>query len=169
MSDFLDEIEACIPALRRYARALTPSAEIADDLVQDCIERALRKSRLWQPKGALKSWLFTIMLNIYRNDLRSAKRNIRLVQIDETMPEPSVPPPQGERLALAETAQALEQLPEEQREALLLVVLEGMSYIEAADILNIPKGTLMSRLGRARQTLRRLTGEAGSLPLRTVK
>jgi RNA polymerase sigma-70 factor (ECF subfamily) len=169
VSDFLDEIEAAVPALRRYARALTRNADRADDLVQDCLERALRKRSLWRPTGPLRAWLFRMLLNIYRNDARSLRRRGTSVPLDDMPFEPSTPAPQPGYIALAELGRALDQLPLEQREALLLVVLEGASYAEAADILGIPAGTLMSRLGRARAALRTLTGNADEPRLRTVK
>lgn len=169
MQQFLDEIEGCIPALRRYARALTRDPDRADDLVQDCIERAIRKRRLWAPTGPLRAWLFRMLLNIYRNDLRASRRRGHAVPLDELAVEPAIPPPQPGRIALSEMARALDRLPEEQREALLLVVLEGASYQEAAGIIGIPAGTLMSRLGRARATLRNLTGVSDEPRLRTVK
>lgn len=166
---FLDEIEACVPALRRYARALTRDADRADDLVQDCIERAIRKRALWKPTGPLRAWLFRILLNLYRNELRSARRRGEHVPVDMLVVEPAVAPAQPGRIALAEMSRAIETLGREQREALLLVVLEGLSYAEAADALEIPMGTLMSRLGRARAALRIATGNVEEPRLRTVK
>jgi RNA polymerase sigma-70 factor (ECF subfamily) len=166
---FLDEIEGCVPGLRRYARALTRNADRADDLVQDCIERALRKQGLFRPTGPMQAWLYRMLLNLYRNGLRQTKRRGDHVSIDALLIEPSVPAPQPGRIALAEMSRAIDQLPDDQREALLLVVLEGMSYEEAAQILEIPAGTLMSRLSRARTALRQLTGNAEEPRLRTVK
>jgi RNA polymerase sigma-70 factor (ECF subfamily) len=165
---FLDEIEACVPALRRYARALTHDVDKADDLVQDCLERAVRKRFLWRPTGSLRAWLFTMLLNIHRNDLRRQKRERAAFAPRMPEIEPAAPAAQPSRLALAETARALDELPGEQREALLLVVLEGMSYAEAAKVLRIPLGTLMSRLARARATLKSLA-EAEAPRLRSVK
>ena len=168
MTALLDEIEACVPALRRYARALTRNADRADDLVQDCLERAIRKRWLFRPTGPVQAWLFRILLNIYRNDLRHTRRTSDTVGLDTLTFEPSAPAPQPGRLALAEMARAIDTLPEEQREALLLVVLEGFSYAQAADVLSVPLGTLMSRLGRARAALKTMT--QGEEPrLRTVK
>jgi RNA polymerase sigma-70 factor (ECF subfamily) len=169
MTDFLDEVEAAVPALRRYARALTRDADRADDLVQDCLERAIRKRTLWRPTGPLQAWLFRMMLNIYRNDARGRRRRGDHVPLDEMPFEPSNPAPQPGYIALAELGRALGGLPADQREALLLVVLEGASYAEAAQILAIPTGTLMSRLGRARAALRTLTGAGEEPRLRTVK
>jgi RNA polymerase sigma-70 factor (ECF subfamily) len=168
MPRVLDEIEACVPSLRRYARALTHDADLADDLVQDCLERAIRKQSLWRPTGPVKAWLFRILLNIYRNDLRRNRRAPVAVSIDMMTSEPHTQPQQPGRMALAETARAMQLLPAEQREALLLVTLEGLSYSEAAQVLSIPIGTLMSRIGRARAALRAFTEDP--LPrLRAVK
>jgi RNA polymerase sigma-70 factor (ECF subfamily) len=172
LSELLDEITACVPALRRYAHALTRNPDRADDLVQDCIERAIRKQGLWRPTGPLQAWLFKMLLNLYRNDARNQRRRGDQVPIDGLAMEPSVPAPQPGRLALMELKRAIAQLPSDQREALLLVVLEGLSYNDAAEILGIPPGTLMSRLGRARAALRQATSAAGAPGeprLRTVK
>jgi len=169
LAQFLDEVEASIPALRRYARALTRNADHADDLVQDCIERAIRKQTLWKPTGPLKAWLFRILLNLYRNELRLHRRRGEHVPVETLLVEPSVAPAQPGRIALNEMSRAIDTLNGEQREALLLVVLEGLTYSEAADALEIPLGTLMSRLGRARAALRKLTGSGEEPRLRTVK
>ncbi len=168
MSRFLDEVEACVPSLRRFARALTHEADQADDLVQDCLERAIRKKRLWRPTGTVQSWLFRILVNLHRNDLRRARRRPVLVPIDGIAAEPQGEPAQPARLALAETQRALQALPVDQREALLLVALEGLTYAEAAKVLGIPRGTLMSRISRARSTLRDMT-ENPKPRLRTVR
>ena len=157
-----------MPALRRYARALTRNADLADDLVQDCLERAIAKRGLFRPNGPVRAWLFTILLNLYRNGLRSSHRRGETVDIS-SIPEPSTPAPQPGHIALAEMARAIDTLPLEQKEALLLIALEGLAYQEAADILKIPVGTLMSRLGRARAALRVLTGTPAEPHLRTVK
>lgn len=168
MDHFLDQLEACVPALRRYARALTRNADLADDLVQDCLERAISRRGLFRPTGPIRAWLFTVLLNLYRNALRSSQRRGEMVHID-TIPEISTPAPQPGHLALAEMARAIDTLPLEQKEALLLIALEGLPYQEAADILKIPLGTLMSRLGRARSALRVATGTPAEPHLRTVK
>ena len=167
--DFLSEIEASVPALRRYARALTRNADRADDLVQDCLERAIRKRGLFAPTGPLQGWLFRMLLNLWRNSLRSERRRGEHVPIEGLLVEPSTPAPQPGRIALGEMSRAIDKLPPEQREALLLVVLEGKNYEEAAGILGIPAGTLMSRLGRARAALRSLTGAGDEPRLRSVK
>jgi RNA polymerase sigma-70 factor (ECF subfamily) len=167
--DFLDEIEASVPALRRYARALTRNPDRADDLVQDCLERAIRKRNLFAPTGPVQAWLFRILLNIWRNDLRFERRRGDQIPIDSLIAEPSVAPAQPGRIALSEMSRAIDRLPDDQREALLLVVLEGLSYRDAAGILGIPDGTLMSRLSRARLALRTLTGSGEEPRLRSIK
>lgn len=168
MTQVLDEIEECVPALRRYARALTHNPDLADDLVQDCLERAIRKRGLWRPSGSVRSWMFRILLNIHRNEVRRRRRAPDPVPFEALPNDPPSHDGQAGRLALAETARAMEALPLEQREVLLLVAVEEMSYAEAAAVLSIPLGTLMSRLGRARAALRHLT-ETGTPRLRSVK
>lgn len=168
MQDFLDQVEACVPALRRYARALTRNIDLADDLVQDCLERALARRGLFRPTGEIRAWLFTILVNLHRNGLRATRRQGEHVAMD-AIAEPAMPAPQPGHIALAEMARAIETLPLEQKEAILLVALEGLAYSEAAGILNIPLGTLMSRLGRARSALRLATGNPAEPHLRTVK
>jgi RNA polymerase sigma-70 factor (ECF subfamily) len=168
MTAFLDEIEACIPALRRYARGLVHDRDAADDLVQDCLERAMRKRFLFRPMGQARPWLFRILLNLYRNDQRRVRRQGVHVPIDADADYPTAPGNQLSRLELAAVAQVLQRIPSEQREALMLVALEGMTYEEASDILEIPIGTVMSRISRARQTLRAAT-DAAPPRLRSVK
>jgi RNA polymerase sigma-70 factor (ECF subfamily) len=159
MPDFLDEMTKSVPALRRYANALTHNRDSADDLVQDCLERAIRKQALWRPDGPLRPWLYRVLINVWRNNLRSRSRRPAQVPIDDVADQLFVPAAQTSRVALAEMARAIEKLSTEHREALLLVVVEGLSYAEAAQVLEIPLGTLMSRLGRARSSLARMTQE----------
>jgi len=168
VNDFLDQVETCVPALRRYARALTRNADLADDLVQDCLERAIARRGLFRPTGSVRAWLFTILLNIYRNSRRAAGRRGETVNLD-SVAEPASPAPQPGHIALAELARAIDALPIEQKEVVLLIALEGLPYAEAATILSIPLGTLMSRLGRARGALRLATGVTAEPHLRTVK
>lgn len=168
MPTFLEDMEALVPALRRYARALTGSVDRADDLVQDCVVRAMTKQSLWRPAVPLRPWLFRIMINLHRNDRRRLRGSPERETLDALPFEPSSPAPQGDRLALAETAAAIQRLPDDQREALLLVVLDGMSYADAAAALEIPTGTLMSRIGRAREALRAMVDGNGP-KLRSVK
>ncbi|HBM61805.1 MAG TPA: RNA polymerase subunit sigma [Citreicella sp.] len=154
----LDEIEAAIPALRRYARALMRDRDRADDLVQDCLERAVASRHLWRGDGPVQAWLFRILINRYRDLQRRSPLPGHLVAIEDLVSEPAQCGGQEGALALREVQEAIARLPVDQREALLIVALEGRSFEEAASLLDIPKGTLMSRLARARATLRVLTG-----------
>lgn len=144
MNAFHESVEAMIPALRRYARALVRDADIADDLVQDTLVRALRSERLFLG-GDLRSWLYTILTNLNRNRRRSLARKPLLTPLLDTAAEPS-----GTEAESRDIARALATLAEEQRSVLLLVTLEGLSYREVADIQGVPIGTVMSRLARAR-------------------
>jgi RNA polymerase sigma-70 factor (ECF subfamily) len=155
-------LQPLIPALRRFARALVRNSEGADDLVQDTIVRALRGEHLFHG-GDLRTWLFTILLNLDRNRRRGLARKPFLAVIEDVDP-PGDPVADG---SARDIARGLALLPPEQREVLLLVTLEGMSYREAADAQGVPIGTVMSRLSRARTTLREyLDGELP--PLRDV-
>ncbi|MEX0840970.1 MAG: sigma-70 family RNA polymerase sigma factor [Xanthobacteraceae bacterium] len=145
MSDFKEGVQAAIPALRRYARALTRNADIADDLVQDTLVRALRSQHLFQG-GELRSWLYTILTNLNRNRLRTLARRPPLTLFDENDGPRTMGPEAGGR----DIERALASLTEEQRTVLLLVVLEGLSYRQVAEVQGVPIGTVMSRLARAR-------------------
>ena len=158
MADIYRSIEAEIPRLRRYARALTRDVVAADDLVQDCLARALGKLHLWQEGTDLRAWLFTILHNQYVNQVRRAVREGVAVGLSETEPMLTRAPNQGKRLELRDLDRALAKLPEEQRSVILLVGLEGMRYEEVAKILDVPVGTVRSRLSRGREALRRLMG-----------
>ncbi|MGQ0663750.1 MAG: RNA polymerase sigma factor [Pseudomonadota bacterium] len=161
-------ILAQIPHLRRYARALLYDRWLAEDLVQDCLERAWSRFHLWRQGSNLRTWLFTIMHNLHANDARYASRRPRAVPIDDGVVLP-VRATQGDRLELASLEAALARLPVDQRQVVLLVGLEQMSYQEAATALGVPIGTVMSRLHRGRERLREaLTGTGGS-PLKRVK
>lgn len=154
----LDDIEASIPALRRYARALVRDRDKADDLVQDCLERAVAKRHLWRGDGPVQAWLFRILINRYRDLQRQSPTPGHLVAIEELTFEPAQGGGQEASLALREVQDAMARLPGDQREVLLIVALEGKTFDQAASLLDIPKGTLMSRLARARAALRLLTG-----------
>lgn len=155
MPTFQKSLETCLPDLWRYAYSLSFDKALADDLVQDCAERALRKQQLWDRSRPLKPWLMTILLNIHRNTRRRGNF-LRLVPVEDAPPT-AAPGSTETRMDLADTARAIEMLPPEQREALLLVVIGGLSYKQAAEALDIPTGTLMSRIGRARRNLRQMT------------
>ncbi len=155
MDDVLQHIEQEIPRLRRYARYLRREPDHADDLVQECLSRAIAKIDTWQPGTNLRAWLFVILRNCHINEIR---REQRVVSLEDESPasEPalSVPGSQETRVALAEVHRAYLSLSEEHREVLLLVAIEGLQYEEAAEILEVPLGTVRSRLSRARQALR---------------
>ena len=162
-------IEQQIPRLRRYARALTGDRVIADDLVQDTLERAWSKLHLWRRGSDLRAWLFTVMHNVYVNQLRS-RAGYAVVPLDENEPILLDRAAPSDRLEIRDLDTALRKLPDEQREVLLLVGLEQLSYDETARTLGIPIGTVMSRLSRARERLRRLMGgPADGASLRVIK
>ena len=145
MAGFRQSVEATIPALRRYARALTRDSHAADDLVQDTLVRALRSEHLFHG-GDVRSWLYTILTNLNSNRLRSLARRPLLSPIEDNDAPDMAGPEAGGR----DIERALATLVEDQRSALLLVVLEGLSYREVAEIQGVPIGTVMSRLARAR-------------------
>jgi RNA polymerase sigma-70 factor (ECF subfamily) len=157
------EIEEHIPRLRRYARALLRDPGAADDLVQDCLERALSRWHLWRREGDLRAWLFTIMHNVFANQRRRAGRRPDGQSLADLPAEPARNGGQIEHMAVLDMQAALGQLPEEQRQAVLLIALEGFSYAEVARVADVPIGTVMSRLSRGRERLRQLT-EGGPKP-----
>lgn len=164
-------LEPLIPALRRYAYALVRDRDLADDLVQDTLERALSRWYLRRPDGELRAWLFTILRNLHINAYRRSKRQGPHVTIDDTTAA-STDAAQNAGLEMHDVLAALDQLPEEQKSLLLLVGVEDLSYDEAARVTGVPMGTVMSRLSRARQRLRSIleTGvETGRAALRRVK
>ena len=156
MSEFNGLVEQEIPRLRRYARALTRSADRADDLVQETLLRAIAKSHLWQTGTDIRAWLFTIMHNHYVNMVRRAMRDEATVDIDQMSSSLVAVTDPTASSQLRELDQALARLSGEQREVILLVGLEGMSYETAAKVLSVPVGTVRSRLSRGRDALRRL-------------
>jgi RNA polymerase sigma-70 factor, ECF subfamily len=156
MSSFHCLVEEQIPRLRRYARTLTRNPDRADDLVQDTLVRALVKQHLWQPDTNLRAWLFTLMHNQNVNDVRRSARNGTAVDLDAISNGLAATTDPTASRQLHELDRAIGQLAVEQRQALLLVGLEGMSYEETAAILGVPVGTVRSRLSRGRDSLRRL-------------
>ena len=158
-----------IPSLRRYARALLGVHGDADDLVQECLERALSRWHLFSPDRPLRPWLFAIMHNQFISGRRREARRGGNEPLDGDDHRLSMPAAQEARVVMHELADALAQLPAEQREVVLLVGLEGMSYAEVAEILSIPVGTVMSRLSRGRERLRELTQDGSRPRLRRVK
>ena len=166
------DAERWIPRLRRYALALTGNREAADDLTQDALERAWRKRALWQPGTDLRAWLFTVMHNVYVNGVRSARATESL---DEDGPRRtrSAHCRRGLRpmamLCCPNCARHWSLLVPEQREVVLLVGLEQMSYAEAAAVLEVPIGTVMSRLARGRERLRELLDVGARAPAATLR
>ncbi len=158
MSEFQGRIEAAIPALRRYARALTRDTETADDIVQDTLVRALRSEHLFHG-GDIRAWLYTILTNLNRNRLRTLSRRPTITPIKDNDAATGGPESAGRDID-----RALDQLAEDQRSALLLVVLEGLTYREVAEVQGVPIGTVMSRLARARTQIKAyLDGERPAL------
>ena len=158
MPEFYGLIEREIPRLRRYARALTRASDQADDLVQDTLVRAIAKADLWQPGTDIRAWLFTIMHNQYVNMVRRGMREAATVDIEQMSSSLIATTDPTSSCQLRELDGALARLPEEQRVVILLVGLEGMPYDRAAQILDVPIGTVRSRLSRGREKLRELMG-----------
>jgi RNA polymerase sigma-70 factor (ECF subfamily) len=158
MNDFAQLLEEQIPRLRRYARALTHDVERADDLVQSCLERAITKQHLWQPGTDLRAWLFTILHNQHVNEVRHSIREGVSIPADDIESVLLAKPTLPGKLELRDMERAIAKLPDEQRQVILLIGLEGMRYEEVADILGVPVGTVRSRLSRGRDQLRKLMG-----------
>ena len=160
MDDLTSLVSPMIPALRRYARSLVKNAAEADDLVQDCLERTISRWHQRRAEGDARTWVFAICHNLAINHLtRSGRR--RAVPLDDV--EESVVsqrPDQEDGMRHSDVLAALDRLPDEQRTVLLLVSVEDMSYAQAAEVIGVPIGTVMSRLSRARERLRRNIGEA---------
>jgi RNA polymerase sigma-70 factor (ECF subfamily) len=167
-----EHLVACIPRLRRYARALLGGRAGADDLVQDTVERGWDKLATWRRGSDMRAWLFGIMHNLHVDQQR--RPALATEPLDETLDDDMVLAAPGagpaDHLALRDLDQALQRLPAEQRAVLLLVALEELSYEEVAVALNIPIGTVMSRLSRARERLRLLMlGQPLPATLKVVK
>jgi RNA polymerase sigma-70 factor, ECF subfamily len=171
MSSVLPQIEACIPALRRYAAALLRNREDADDLVHDCLVRALDKLDTRRDNAEVRPWLFAIMHNLFISQLRRTRSRPSSESLDETHEAAmSVRADQDSGLNWRDLLRGLNQLPVEQRTVILLVSVEDLSYAEAASVLDIPVGTVMSRLARGRERLRQITEDGEVRPaLRRVK
>ncbi len=161
-ASFNDQLVAILPRLRRFARGLTGSAVEADDLVQAACERALARAHQFQPGTRFDSWMFRIVQTVWIDQLRA--RGIRRTESEDEAAGTGTDEPSRRveaRLALWEVQKAIAALPPEQRLVLLLVTVEGLSYREAAGVAEVPVGTIMSRLARARMALlAKLGGEA---------
>jgi RNA polymerase sigma-70 factor (ECF subfamily) len=173
MHDIVATVEPLIPALRRYARALLRDRTAADDLVHDCLERTISRWHQRRADGDARTWVFAILHNLALNRLRQTARRGPHVALDAAGDDAiQQPPGQEAHVRHGELLRALAELPEDQRSVLLLVSVEGLAYAEAARVLGVPIGTVMSRLSRARERLHRLLD--GALPvappaLRSVK
>lgn len=167
--DIAAELEPQIPGLRRYAYALTRNGETADDLVQDTLERAITRWHLRRRDASLKAWLFTIAHNLYIGEIRRSRRRGPHVGTDhlDEVAAPDGLPDQG--FQQRDIWAGLDSLSEDQRAVLLLVAVEDLSYDDAAHVLGVPLGTVMSRLSRARERVRSFLGVAKGAVLRRVK
>jgi len=157
------EIVACIPSLRRYARGLMSDPDRADDLVQDTLERAWSRFSMWQKHSELRAWMFGIMHNQFIDRIR-AQRSRPEDSAGDDLPELPQRPQQADALEVRDLDRLLQRLPPEQREVLLLVSVEELSYQEVATVVGVPIGTVMSRLSRARARLRDEIAASGSSP-----
>lgn len=156
-ADFADDaIVAQVPLLKRYALALTRSADLAEDLVQDCVTRALSRRHLFRSDAGIRPWLFTIMHNLHVNSRRQAYARSALAMRRGGVTTDAVAPNQEHAAELSKVVRALKSLPKQQQHVMLLVVVQELSYREAADTLGIPVGTVMSRLARGRERMRAL-------------
>lgn len=153
---FTDALVAHLPNLRRYATALAGNAALADDLVQDCIERALGQEAQLREIGRLGGWLRRILYHLYIDEIRRGRRRGREQDIDELSDHLELSAPAPDNSTVREFIHAVNRLNVEHRQILLLVSVEELSYREIADELEIPLGTVMSRLARARERLRAL-------------
>lgn len=150
-----------IPRLRRYARALLRDRDQADDLVQDCLERALSRLDNWRSGENPRRWLFTIMHHLFIDQMRQSRRRAEtIVSAPEAAERVAEPASQIETVASREVMDALQAINADRRAALLMVSVEGFSYAEAANILGVPAGTLMSRIARGREELKALLDDA---------
>jgi len=162
MNRFCEDLTALLPRLRRFARGLTHDAADADDLCQQTVERALRSCQQWQEGTRLDAWVYRIMRNQWIDETRARSRRTQtFVHEDEGLGVGHSGHQVSEnRVEIGNVGRALARLPEEQREAVVLVLVEGFAYKEAAELIGIPQGTLTSRLGRGREALLKELGEA---------
>jgi RNA polymerase sigma-70 factor (ECF subfamily) len=160
-----DEVRAALgellPRLRRFARVITRNVPDADDLVQISVEKALARAAQWRPGSRLDSWMFGIMKNAWIDEIRARRRRERVHAPEEAGAQVGDASAESRDIALSVQA-AMVRLPEEQRMAIALVLIEGLSYKDAAETLGIPIGTLTSRLARGREALQRLLGDGES-------
>jgi len=156
-----DALGDLMPRLRRFARVITRNATDADDLVQAAVEKALERAAQWRPGSRLDAWLFGIMKNAWVDEIRARRRRARLPPPGAAAPAAGDADPHDRDLHLLVQG-AVARLPEEQRLAVALVLIEGLPYRDAAETLGIPIGTLTGRLVRGRAMLLALLGDDGS-------
>jgi RNA polymerase sigma-70 factor, ECF subfamily len=168
--DFRNQLIAEIPHLRRFARSLCGDASLADDLVQDCIERALKKSHLYDVTKPLRAWLYAVLRNIHVSNWRSNAKHQYAKNLDELQDgEGATRAEQEDNFSTYAITEALDKLPQQHREVLVLISLEEVSYRDASEIIGVPIGTIMSRLSRARLKLKDILEERETPFLRRVK
>ncbi|WP_216365199.1 MULTISPECIES: sigma-70 family RNA polymerase sigma factor [unclassified Roseobacter] len=164
-NDMGAQVHEHVGSLRRYALVLTRNPDSAEDLVQETLTKAIAAAHQWEPGTDLRVWLFRILHNTHISDMRKLQVRERA---KPDLPEPVTTPDPTLRIEVQEVLDALDQLPSEQRQPIILIAVEGMSYAEAAEALNIPAGTLYSRLGRGRAALREMMDGKKRSKLRVV-
>ncbi len=169
MDEIAAQLEPQIPSLRRYAWALLRNNEAADDLVQDTLERAITRWHLRRRDGDLRSWLFAIERNLFLGSIRQRNRRGPHIGTEALEDMAAAEPVQDGAFGMRDVLSGLDTLPEEQRSVLLLVVVEDLSYEDAARILGVPTGTVMSRLSRARERMRNFMNGGQGAVLRRIK
>ncbi|HYH22515.1 MAG TPA: sigma-70 family RNA polymerase sigma factor [Azospirillum sp.] len=169
MSSFGAELEVHIASLRRYARALLRNRADAEDLVQEALARAIGRADTFKTGTNMRAWLFTILHNVHVNQVRSRASRPDEVPVESVESRLTTPARQEERVEVREMMRALDELPDEQRQVLLLVALEGLKYEEVAEMIGVPIGTVMSRLSRGREAVRAKLANGASVALRRVK
>lgn len=164
-----DAIIREIPHLRRFAHGLARDADLAEDLVQDCLERALSRETQYDPTRALRPWLFRILRNLFISGRRRAREATSDDATLNAIPDATAGRTPIETIALRQVLGALHELPDEQREVIVLICVEELSYREVADIVGAPIGTVMSRLSRGRSAIKNRCGAQETPRLRRVK
>lgn len=167
-SNLHNDLHQHVCGLHRYARALSRDEDVARDLVQECLTQALANAHRFRPDSNLRAWLYTILRNLYISRIRRIRAAPTEISISEVAAQLARPSEQISKLEFADLLTALDRIDDDQREALILISVEGLSYKEAADILGVPVGTVTSRLSRGREALRQLLGD-GESGLKTVR
>lgn len=166
----IDDLHAHITSLRRYAYVLCRNRTDADDLVQETLTKAIAAAHTYRTGGDVRAWLFGILHNTFLSHRRQYAQRARAATfLNTTAEEPSTPPRQEKHVEAHQTLRMLSRLTPDQQSALILIAVEGLSYEEAAGILDVPVGTLMSRLARGREQLRRLVTDDRASRLKAVR